>query len=74
MDPRDLAAEDFERVAFELEKAAAHARVAARHFRARDVPSSGAHTVALLGHLEHVREILAVRTKAAAAFALPPEV
>ncbi len=72
MDPRDEAAQDFNRIAPELERAAEHARTAANHFRERDIPSSGAHTVALFGHLEHAKELLANHTKIAAHFACVP--
>ncbi len=66
MDPRDEAADDYDAIASELERAAAHARVSAQHFRDRNIPSAGAHTVALLGHLEVAKELLATRAKIAA--------
>lgn len=71
MDPRDKAAADFENVAIELEQAAKHARTAAQHLRDRNVPSSAAHTFALMGHIEVVRELLAERAKFAASVAQP---
>jgi|GEM_PF-3659355 len=74
MDPRDAAAQDFERIAEQLDRAAAHARVTAKHFQNKDIPSAGAHTVALFGHLETAKALLAERTKIAAKHAnLPGE-
>ncbi len=72
MDPRDEAAQEYDAIAIELDRAAEHARVAANHFRDRNIPSSGAHTVALLGHLENAKELLAIRAKFAARFAKLP--
>ncbi len=72
MDPRDEAAKDYDAIASELDRAAEHARVAANHLRDRNIPSSGAHAVALMGHLEVVKELLATRTKCAARFAKLP--
>ncbi len=71
MDPRDKAAVDYENVAIELEQATKHARAAAQHLRDRNVPSSAAHTFALIGHIEIVRETLAERAKFAASVAKP---
>lgn len=69
MDPRDEAAQDYDVIASELDRAAEHARVAAQHMRDRSVPSSAAHTLALMGHLETAKELLATRTKFAASVA-----
>lgn len=72
-DARDEAAEDFELIAVELEKAAAHSRTAAQHFRDKKVPSAGAHTVALMGHLAIANDLLKSRTIVSAKFAdVPP--
>ena len=51
-------------IAAELETAARHARIAAGHFRAQEVPRGCAHTLAVEGHLVQVRgrlEEIAVR-------------
>jgi hypothetical protein len=42
----------------ELEKAAAHARTAAGHFRSGEVPRGCAHSVAVQGHLIAAEELL----------------
>ncbi|HEY9839689.1 MAG: hypothetical protein ACAI44_39005 [Candidatus Sericytochromatia bacterium] len=52
-------AERFERIALELEQAAAHARTAAGHFRQGEVPRGCAHAFALEGHLVNARAELA---------------
>ncbi len=69
MDPREEAATDYETVRKELERAAEHAGRTAVHFRDRNIPSASAHAVALIGHLERVKELLAERAKVAAEFA-----
>jgi hypothetical protein len=48
----------YEEVAAELEEAAAHATVAAQHFRDENVPRGAAHAWAIRGHLLEVRERL----------------
>ena len=48
---REAVAERFDEVAAELERALAHCRVAASHFRADEVPRGCAHALALQGHL-----------------------
>jgi hypothetical protein len=55
-DPRDLAAEQLEALAAELERAAAHCRVAANHYRDREIPRASAHSWAAYGHLTHVQQ------------------
>jgi hypothetical protein len=45
-------------VAGELERAARHASVAARHFRDKEVPRACAHTLAVEGHLSTCRRLL----------------
>jgi hypothetical protein len=47
----DAAAELYEEIAAELERAAAHANVAAQHLRDENVPRAAAHAWALRGHL-----------------------
>lgn len=72
-DPRDEAAEDFESIALELDKAAAHSRTVAQHFRDKKIPAAGAHTVALIGHLAIVKDLLKSRAIVSAKFAdVPP--
>ncbi len=45
------AAQRYEDAAAELERAVEHCRVAAEHFRNREVPRAGAHAWAVRGHL-----------------------
>ena len=45
------AAQVYEEVAAELERALAHCRTAAEHFRAGEVPRGAAHAWAVRGHL-----------------------
>lgn len=71
MDPRDKAATDYDIIALDLEQAAKHASTAAQHLRDRNIPSSAAHTLALMGHIENVRELLTDRLKFAASVAQP---
>ena len=52
-DPRDIAAERLEEIAAELERAAQHCRVAAQHYRERNVPRAAAHAWAAQGHIHH---------------------
>ena len=71
-DPRADAADQFELIAGELERAAHHARVTACHYREHEIPRAGAHTTALLGHLENAKCMLSQRLKVAASFATNP--
>ena len=48
----------YEEVAAELEQAAAHAAVAAQHFRDENVPRGAAHAWAIRGHLLEAQERL----------------
>ena len=57
-DPRDEAAALYDRAADELERALAHCRVAAQHFRDRLVPRAAAHAWAARGHLLAAEELL----------------
>jgi hypothetical protein len=50
-DPRDEAAALLERASEELRQADAHLRVAADHFRNREIPRACAHQWAARGHL-----------------------
>lgn len=47
----EAAAGLYDRAAEELERAVAHCRVAAEHFRNREVPRGAAHAWAALGHV-----------------------
>ncbi len=53
-DPRDEAAETLDALAEELERAAAHCRVAAQHYRDRLIPRAAAHAWAAHGHIHRV--------------------
>jgi hypothetical protein len=50
-DSREGAARLYEAAAAELDRASAHCRRAAEHFRGRDVPRAVAHAWAAFGHL-----------------------
>jgi len=52
IDPRDLAAERLDDIATELERAAAHCRVAATHYREWVIPRAAAHSWAAFGHIQ----------------------
>jgi TPR repeat protein len=52
------AARLYDEAAEELDRAAAHARVAARHFRDGEVPRGGAHAWAVRGHLLAAERLL----------------
>ncbi len=52
-DSRDEAAEKLDAIATELERAAAHCRVAAQHYRDRLIPRAAAHAWAAHGHVHH---------------------
>jgi hypothetical protein len=59
MDAADL----YDEVAAELDLAAAHARTAAQHFRAGDVPRAAAHAWALHGHLREAENRLDAQSR-----------
>ncbi len=59
----EAAASLFESAADELDLAAAHARRAAEHFRAGDVPRGTAHAWAALGHLKTGEDRLLVQAR-----------
>ncbi|GEM_PF-1003279 len=50
-DSRDLVAEEFRTAAEKLERAAAHCRIAAKHYTDRDIPRGGTHAYAALEDL-----------------------
>jgi TPR repeat protein len=50
-DHLEEAAKLYEEAAAELDRAAAHARVAAQHFRDREIPRGAAHAWATRGHI-----------------------
>lgn len=57
-DPRDDVAEVFRRAAEKLERAAAHCRIAAKHYTDRDIPRGCAHAFAALGDIALAQEDL----------------
>ena len=62
-DQRDDVARAFGLAAEQLERAAAHCRIAARHFSERNVPRGCAHAFAALGDVELAREAIAKNAK-----------
>jgi hypothetical protein len=62
-DPRDDVAEAFRLAAEKLERAAAHCRIAAKHFVDREVPRGCAHAFAALGDIELAEESIARNAK-----------
>jgi hypothetical protein len=54
----EAAARLYEQAADELEQAVAHCRIAAEHFRGREVPRGAAHAWAALGHLREAEDRL----------------
>ena len=59
----EAAASLFDSAADELDLAGAHARRAAEHFRAGDVPRATAHAWAALGHLKTGEDRLVVQAR-----------
>ena len=57
-DPRDDVAAEFRNAAEQLERAAAHCRIAALHYTNRDVPRGCAHAFAALGDLSMAESAL----------------
>ena len=57
-DPRDDVAAQFKAAAEKLERAAAHCRIAAKHYLDRDVPRGCAHAFAALGDLALARDAI----------------
>ncbi|HEX3722841.1 MAG TPA: hypothetical protein VHV31_08620 [Nitrolancea sp.] len=70
-DSRDVAAEQLEEIATELERAAQHCRVAATHYRERNVPRAAAHAWAAQGHVHHGNGALLRLAEEHAAHAVP---
>lgn len=69
-DDFEKAAVDFETIAHELERAGAHARVVAAHYRDKNIPRAGAHSIATLGHMKSAEEIFNARAQFSASKAL----
>jgi hypothetical protein len=67
----DKAAALYDEVAAELERAAAHAAVAAQHFRDEDVPRGSAHAWAVHGHLLETQARLSEQAREHARLSLP---
>ena len=57
-DPRDEVAAVFKEAAKELERAAAHCRIAALHYEDREVPRGCAHAFAAVGHLKQAERFI----------------
>ena len=73
-EPFVKAAEEYEELAVQLERAAQHARTAAAHMAQREVPRACAHALAAFGHLSSARatlEELAINHAARATPVLP---
>ena len=73
MGAREDIAEDFEKAAAELEKAAAHCRIASRRYEAHDVPSGCAHAFASLGHVSKAKTLIQNNAEIHSGFALISE-
>ena len=69
MDPRETIAEAFAQAAEELEKAAAHCRIASKRYSAHDVPSGCAHAFASIGHITKANESIQENAKIHSHFA-----
>ena len=67
----DKAAALYDEVAAELERAAAHAAVAAQHFRDENVPRGSAHAWAVHGHLLEAQSRLDEQAREHARLSLP---
>ena len=70
-DRLDKAAELYDEVAAELERAAANAAIAAQHFRDENVPRGSAHAWAVHGHLLAVRTRMDEQAREHARLSLP---
>ena len=57
-DPRDDVAAVFKEAARELERAAAHCRIAALHYQDREVPRGCAHAFAAIGHMKQAESAI----------------
>jgi hypothetical protein len=69
MGAREEIAESFEQAAQELEKAAAHCRIAAKRFEAHDVPRGCAHAFASVGHISKANKLIEANAEVHASFA-----
>jgi F0F1-type ATP synthase membrane subunit b/b' len=70
-DPRDAAAALLEGACEELTQAAAHLRVAAEHFRNREIPRACAHQWAARGHLLKALDAMDEQAREHAARSIP---
>ncbi len=55
LNPLEALAKKCEQAALELELAAKHMHTMANHFRNKEVPRAGAHSLASLGHVEKAK-------------------
>ena len=69
MGAREDIAVAFETAAEELEKAAAHSRIAAKRFNAHDVPSGCAHAFASIGHMTKAKQLIETNAQVHSGFA-----
>ncbi len=54
----EKSAKQYEAIAEELLKAAAHCKTAARHFRSAEIPEGSAHAYAGWGHINKAEDLL----------------
>jgi len=73
MDKREQLADEFIRIAEELEKAAAHSRITSEHFRKHDVPRACAHMVACQGNMSRAEKSITQCTEVHAGYAMIEE-
>tara|TARA_R110002072_G_scaffold302242_1_gene484421 strand:- start:134 stop:355 length:222 start_codon:yes stop_codon:yes gene_type:complete len=69
MGAREDIAEAFEKSAIELEKAAAHCRIASKRYAAQDVPSGCAHAFASIGHISKANKLIEFNAEVHSKFA-----
>ena len=67
----DAAAQLYDEVATELDRAAAHARTAARHLRDENVPRGAAHAWSIQGHVRGVQAKLDEQARDHARHSIP---
>ena len=70
-DALEATAELYDEASEELERAAAHCRTAATHFRNREVPRGAAHAWAAQGHVLEVQERLHAQAREHARYSVP---
>ncbi len=58
LEPLEQVAQLCDDASNELQLAAKHMQTTAAHFRNREVPRAGAHSLATLGHIESARSLL----------------